>query len=101
MIDASTTRSVVMGRVEHGVTANHVDFYIEERLLKTFCSNMSFGYADFKRQLEKQFVVSYMPKKDLMARTSGPPMRVSTMKISREISSLDEEIINPVSVAAA
>jgi len=28
-------------------------------------------------------------------------MRVSTMKISREISSLDEEVINPVSVAAA
>jgi hypothetical protein len=42
-----------------------------------------------------------MPKKDLMARTSGPPMRVSTMKISREISTLDEEVINPVSVAAA
>jgi hypothetical protein len=101
LIDSSTTRSVVMGRVEHGVTANHVDFFIEERLLKTFCSNMSFGYADFKRQLEKQFVVSYMPKKDLMARTSGPPMRVSTMKISREISSLDEEVINPLSVAAA
>jgi hypothetical protein len=100
-IDASTTRSVVMGRVEHGVTANHTDFYIEERLLKTFCSNMSFGYADFKRQLEKQFVVSYMPKKDMMARTSGPPMRVSTMKISRENSTLDEEIINPVSMAAA
>ena len=101
LIDSSTTRSVVMGRVEHGVTANHVDFYIEERLLKTFCSNMSFGYADFKRQLERQFVVSYMPKKDLMARTGGPPMRVATMKISREISTMDEEIINPLSVAAA
>ena len=62
---------------------------------------MRFCFADFKRQLERLFVVSYMPKKDLMAKTSGPPMRVATMKISREISSLDEEVINPVSVAAA
>jgi len=36
-----------------------------------------------------------------MARTGGPPMRVATMKISREISTMDEEIINPLSVAAA
>lgn len=84
-IDASTTKSHVMGRVEHGVVKDYIDYYIEERLLKAFCSSMSFGYADFKVQLEKQFVVSYVPKKDMMARTKGPQMRVPTMKITRRI----------------
>ena len=83
VIDKSTTRSQVMGRVENGVTADHVDYYIEERLLKAYCATMSFGYADFKKQIEKLFTVAYMSKKDLMSRTGGPQMRVATMKITR------------------
>ena len=82
-IDASTTRTKIMGRTEHGASVGFTDYYIEERLLKAFCSTMSFGYADFKKQLEAQFMVSYMPKKDMTSRTKGPPMRVSVMKISR------------------
>ena len=100
-IDASITRSQVLGRVEHGVTPNCIDYYIEERLLRTYCSNMSFGYADFQRQLEEAFTVSYMPKKDMMAKTNGPQMRVKVIKISRRISDMDEEVIDPLSVEAA
>lgn len=96
MVDRNTTRNEVMGRVEHGVTAGHVDFFIEERLLKAFCSNMSFGYTNFKRQLEEQFTVSYVSKKDMMSKTSAPPMRVTAMKISRSITEADETIINPI-----
>jgi len=96
LVDRNTTRNEVMGRVEHGVTAGHVDFFIEERLLKAFCSNMSFGYTNFKRQLEDQFTVSYVSKKDMMAKTSAPPMRVTAMKISRSITETDETIINPI-----
>jgi hypothetical protein len=87
-----------MGRVEHGVTAGSIDFYIEERLLKAFCSNMSFSYTNFKRQLESLHTVSYMPRKDMLAKTEGPPMRVAVMKISRHETDADEAIINPVSV---
>jgi hypothetical protein len=99
MVDRNTTRAEVMGRVEHGVTAGHVDFYIEERMLKSFCSNMSFGYSNFKRQLEDQFTVTYVSKKDMMSKTSAPPMRVSAMKISRTITDVDETLINPLSLA--
>lgn len=91
-IDASTTRSKVMGRVEHGVVVGFTDYFIEERLLKSFCSTMSFGYADFKFQLESQFAVSYVSKKDMMAKTKGPQMRVPVMKISRRT---DEEDTAP------
>ena len=99
MVDKNTTRAEVMGRVEHGVTAGHVDFFIEERMLKSFCSNMSFGYANFKRYLEGQFTVSYVAKKDMMAKTSAPPMRVSAMKISRAVTEVDETLINQISLA--
>ena len=84
LIDQTITRSEIFGRVEHGVTPGHVDFYIEEQLLKKHCSDRSFGYSDFKKQLEAAYHVTYN-KKDLMAKTKGPPMRVNAMKISRKI----------------
>jgi hypothetical protein len=99
MVDKNTTRAEVMGRVEHGVTAGHVDFFIEERMLKSFCSNMSFGYANFKRYLEAQFTVSYITKKDMMSKTSAPPMRVTAMKISRAVTEVDETLIHQIPLA--
>ena len=99
MVDKHTTRAEVMGRVEHGVTAGHVDFFIEERMLKSFCSNMSFGYANFKRYLEAQFTVSYIAKKDMMSKTSAPPMRVTAMKISRAVTEVDETLIHQIPLA--
>ena len=89
-IDRHTTRNGVMGRVEHGLSPGYVDLYIEERLLKTYCANHSFGYATFKKQLETKFMVSYAHKKDLLSKTSGPPMRVNAMKVSRREDELDE-----------
>ena len=90
-IDKTTTRTSVQGRVENGLTPGCSDLYIEERVLRTFCSSMSFGYADFKKQLETHphMGVSYNPRKDLMARTNGPLMRVAAMKISRPLSEDD------------
>jgi hypothetical protein len=99
VIDESLTRGEIFGRVEHNVTPGHVDFYIEEQLLKKFCSSMSFGYSDFKKQMEQKYHVSYM-KKDLMSKTKGPPMRVNAMRISRKAEP-DEDIIAEISLAAA
>jgi Domain of unknown function (DUF927) len=90
-VDRATTRSEVMGRIEHGVAAGYSDFFIEERLLKAYCSNRSFGYATLKQQLEEQFVVSYQARKDMMAKTNGPAMRVNVIKISRRTEEVDED----------
>lgn len=98
MVDRNTARNEIMGRIEHGVTAGHVDFYIEERLLKTYCSEMSFGYTSLKLELEKLFAVAYIPKKDLLAKTSGPKLRVATIKITRRIEEIDEAIAHSVAV---
>ena len=82
LIDQTTMRSDVAGRVEHNTAPGFTDFFIEEQLLKAYCSSMSFGYADFKRQLEAMYRITYM-RKDMMSRTKGPPMRVNVMRINR------------------
>ena len=97
VVDESITRTEIAGRVERGITPGFVNFFIEEQMLKAYCSSMSFGYSDFRKQLEKQYRVDYI-KKDMLSKTKGPQMRVNTMKISRPESGLvekaDEEAAN-------
>jgi hypothetical protein len=97
-VDRNTTRTQVMGRIEHGVAAGYSDFFIEERLLKSYCSQRSFGYATLKQQLEAQFVVSYLVRKDMMAKTNGPAMRVNVIKISRRTDEFDEDRIRALAL---
>ena len=92
------TRSNVAGRIEHGITPGFIDYYIEEQLLKAYCSSMSFGYTEFKRQLPTANCRVEFTKKDMMSRTKGPQMRVNVMRISRSIREEDDALIHPVPV---
>lgn len=89
VVDQSITRSQIAGRVDHNVTQGYIDYYIEEQQLRSHCVTMSFGYSEFKKQMEslKHFSVKYL-KKNMLAKTKGPSMRVNVMQISRRI---DEE----------
>ena len=94
-IDQSITRSTVMGRVEHGIERpGFVDYFIEESVMRSHCVSMSFGYEDFRRQIAMVdgYVVK-MLRKDMMARTKGPQMRVHSLCISRR-----EEIDNSAEI---
>lgn len=82
VIDKSLVRSQVKGRVEHDTVPKHIRYMIEEQQLRAWCSSMNYGYADFKRELERRFPVSYAIK-DLLAKTRGPQMRVKTIIITR------------------
>lgn len=84
VVDESITRSQIFGRVEHGIQPGYLVYVIEEQLLKAHCSAMSFGYADFKTQIGKLYKVAY-GKRDLMAKTKGPQMRVNCIAITRVI----------------
>jgi len=97
-VDDSTTRSRIMGRIEHGATPGYIDYFIEQSMLKACCANMSFGYADFKRQLGDMFKVTEIAKKDMTAKTRGPQMRVAVLKISRLVTEKDHALLNPVPV---
>ncbi len=101
-VEKSTTRSKVLGRIEHETLANgYVEYFIEEQLLKQHCVSMSFGYADFKKQLEvkKGWKVAYV-KKDMLAKTNGPNMRVNVMHISRLSDEIDADSLPLVEAEA-
>jgi hypothetical protein len=86
-IDQTLTRSKVMGRVEHEIAKRgYVEYCIEEQVLKAHCVSMSFGYEAFKRNIQgiRGYVVQFI-RKDMMARTRGPQMRVRAISISRPI----------------
>jgi hypothetical protein len=91
-IDQSLTRSDVAGRVEHEMTPGHVDYYIEEQLLKQHCSTMSYGYSDLKKELESlpNYKIGYM-RKDMLAKTRGPSMRVNVIRITRPLVISEED----------
>jgi hypothetical protein len=95
-VDRSLTRTKVLGRIEHNTLQDgYTEYFIEEQLLKQHCVSMSFGYADFKTQLEKQFRVAYI-KKDMLAKTNGPAMRVNVMHISRRTDEIDADQLSLV-----
>lgn len=82
-VDKSITRNKVLGRVEHGLLQpGFVEYYIEEQLLKRHCVAMSFGYDEFKEQMVEKFLATFV-KKDMMAKTNGPSMRVNTIHLRR------------------
>ena len=79
--ELTLTRSAVMGRVEKGNTKGYVDVYIEQKLIKNFCSQSDFGYADFKLGLEAKYAVDIVKKNMLSGTKAGAPMRVSAIHI--------------------
>ena len=82
VVDKSITRSKVLGRVEHEMLQpGFREVFLEEQLLRKHCVSMSFGYDEFKAQIEKIYRVAYV-KKNMLARTNGPMMTVNTMHIS-------------------
>ena len=82
VVDKSITKTKVLGRVEHEMLQpGFREFFLEEQLLRKHCVSMSFGYDEFKAQLEKMYKVTYI-KKNMLARTNGPAMTVNTMHIS-------------------
>lgn len=97
----SSTKGSVMGRVELGVKNETKDFYIEEQLMRQHCAAMSFGYADFKRQMielvrtrrakGQMYEVKFEVKKNLTAGTDSPEMRVNTMRFSAPMGAFGED----------
>ena len=83
----TSTRHTVMGRIEHGSThPDFIEYFIEEQMLRKHCSTMSFGYVDFKSQMEARqkaggYEVQFGIKKDMLARTDGPSLRVVCMHL--------------------
>jgi hypothetical protein len=83
----TSTRNTVLGRIEHGTThPDFIEYFIEEQMLRKHCATMSFGYTDFKSKMEAgqkvgDYQVKFGVKKDILARTDGPSLRVTCMHL--------------------
>ena len=89
-LQPSSARSTVKGRVEYNVVPEYVDFYIEIRLLKLHCADSGLGYETFISELSNQATVVTC-KKNLLAGTKGPELRVPCVKITRPIIDVEAE----------
>lgn len=86
-----STRNSVMGRIEINGPGGTVEYFIEEQLLRQHCAACSFGFADFQRHMrltEKEHRVTYDRykvqfgvRKNMLANTDGPALRVSCMHL--------------------
>lgn len=98
----TSTRGVIMGRIEQELREGIVEYFIEEKLLKMHCAAMSFGYADFKAQMQRKteeaaaagvvFSAKFGVKKDLLARTDGPMLRTTVVHFTFPKNALPEEL---------
>ena len=59
--------------------------------MKQHCAAMGFNFEEFQREIEQIYFVQYIPKKNLLARTRGPEMRVNAIRISVPDTEADEE----------
>lgn len=66
--------------------------------MRAFCSNMSFSYATFKNEIAHTFSVYMVAKKDMLAKTDNPPMRVNALKLTANSNTLDDALLKPVSL---
>ena len=79
-------RRDLCGRVERNANDGLVDYYIEEKEIKAFCSSLSYGYAEFKRDLtaEKTLFRSGIHK-NLLYGTKGPVMSVKCLHVRQDV----------------
>jgi len=83
-LSPTSPRGAVRGRVEHNVKEDRTDFYVEEKLLRIHCADAGVGYNAFIKELQTQAAVAVI-RKDLLAGTAGPVMRVSCVRLTQKL----------------
>lgn len=83
-ISKDSAKGRIAGRVEYDITPGWVDYYIEVNMLKRYCATRNWSYLELQRQLSDT-MIAVETRKDILARTNGPSMRVLCLKVSRMI----------------
>ena len=81
-VTPDSQRRIVRGRIERNVTPGMEDIFLETKMVKTHCANMNFGFSTFLEELEGSAQVQE-GRKNLLAGTNGPNMRVPCIRITR------------------
>jgi len=76
-------RRDLCGRVERGRTDGYIDYYISEKELKAFCSSLSYGYSEFKRDLSRSGPVGFTDR-NILSGTRGPVLTIRCLHIRQK-----------------
>lgn len=90
MSPSSSVKGAIRGRVERDIVPGVVDYYIEIKMLKIHCAKMNQSFLEFQKELEAVAAVSEC-RRDLLAGTRGPTMRVNCLKISCPAGVVEDE----------
>ena len=87
------SKGAIRGRIEYEIAPGYTDYYIEIKMLKLHCAMVGHSYLDFHRELSNTPGVSVdIKRKDLLAHTNGPSLRVNCLKIRMETKDVDTDI---------
>jgi hypothetical protein len=92
-VTKQTTRGRVAGRIERDIRPGFNDFFIEIMTFKQYCGSRNKSYKSVVEDLKKTMIVTES-RRDLLAKTGGPEMRVNCLHISTLIA--DEDRIDPI-----
>lgn len=83
-VSANSTRGKVAGRVEYNVNPGWIEYYLELATFKRYCAERNHGYQSIKAELGVTMAVEEV-RRDLLAKTGGPAMRVLCLRVSQQI----------------
>jgi hypothetical protein len=83
-VTPDSQRRIVRGRIERNMIPGVEDIYLETKMVKTHCANMNFGFQAFMSELDAHAQVRE-GRKNLLAGTNGPNMRVDCVRITRTL----------------
>ena len=87
-VTKQTTRGRVAGRIERDIRPGFNDFFIEIMTFKQYCGSRNKSYKSVVEDLKKTMIVTES-RRDLLAKTGGPEMRVNCLHISTLIADED------------
>ena len=91
-VSHDSAKGKVAGRVEYDIKAGYVDYFVEFSMLKRYCASRNWSFQDLREQLTKTPGLAVTDgRKDLLALTKSPPMRVMCLCITRLIRESDEK----------
>jgi hypothetical protein len=91
-LQADSAKGAVRGRVETDDVLESVSFYVEEKLMRIHCGLAGVSYTSFLAELGTQAGVTTV-RKDLLAGTNGPTMRLKCLKVVQNKKDVGEELI--------
>lgn len=92
LLSGNTAKNAVRGRIEYDVNPGYVDYYIEVKLMKIHCAHVGYSYLEFVKELEGHPKISVIEmRKDLLAGTKSPAMRVNCLRITRAVGDVDPD----------